>query len=86
MYLTDVPVIEDLRHRFNPVQARLIPAHVTLCREDEVSDWRAFEHRLKEVCPIHVTLEFGRPVRDGHLVLIPAISGIETFDALRFSF
>lgn len=30
--------VEAVRSRYNPVQAELIAAHVTLCREDEVGD------------------------------------------------
>jgi hypothetical protein len=29
--------LEALRHRLDPVQAARIPAHVTLCREDEIA-------------------------------------------------
>lgn len=84
MYLSGVPEIEELRVRFNPVQAQLIPAHVTLCREDEVEDWSQLEERIKNLLPILVTIGFGSPVRDGNLVLLPAISGIEQFDQLRY--
>jgi hypothetical protein len=50
MFLTDQFQIEALRSRHNPVQARLIPAHVTLCREDEVTDWDAFRTVLESLC------------------------------------
>jgi hypothetical protein len=83
MYLYNMHGIEELRCRFNPAQSRLIPAHVTLCREDEVNDWSALQKRIDETLPIHLTLGFGSPVRDGNLVLLPAISGIEQFDDLR---
>ena len=83
MYLSDVPEIEDLRIRFNPVQAQLIPAHVTLVREDEVHDWSVFETRIQEQLPIRLTLGFGCAVRDENLVFLPAVLGVEQFDDLR---
>ena len=85
MFLTSVPDIEDLRCEFNPVQAKLIPAHVTLCREDEVDDWGGLERRIQEMLPIQITLGFGCPIRDGNLVLLPAVSGTEYFDEFRNS-
>ena len=83
MYLSNVPEIEDLRMRLNPVQAQLIPAHVTLCREDEVDDWSVLEARIHDLLPIRITLGFGRPVRDGDFVFLQAESGCEPFDDLR---
>jgi 2'-5' RNA ligase len=83
MYLHQANEIEDLRLRFNPIQARLIPAHVTLCREDEVADWRQLEERINLLMPIQVTIGFGGPFRDGNLVMLPAVSGVEQFDQLR---
>jgi 2'-5' RNA ligase len=83
MFLTSVPEIEELRFEFNPVQAQLIPPHVTLCREDEINDWCSLERRIKEVLPVQITLGFGCPIRDGNLVLLPAVSGTEDFDELR---
>ncbi len=83
MFLSDVPDIEQMRGKFNPAQAKLIPAHVTLCREDEIDDWSALERRINELLPIQVTLEFGCPIRDGNLVWLPAVSGVEKFDELR---
>ncbi len=38
LFLQEVPLIEELRWKFNPSQAALIPPHVTLIREDEVLD------------------------------------------------
>ena len=83
MYLQGVPEIENLRVRFNPVQARLIPAHVTLCREDEVQDWLRLESRIQDRIPISLTLGFGRAVRDDNLVFLPVVFGGEQFEKLR---
>jgi 2'-5' RNA ligase len=84
LYLSGFPEIEALRREFNPVQAQLIPAHVTLCREDEVDDWEAIAKRIVALRPVSVTLRFGGPVRDGNLVLLPTVGLTESFDQLRF--
>ena len=70
--LPDSTIIESLRSRFNRVQFELIRAHVTLCREDEVSDWDKFASRLSDLRTIEVTLSFDLPVRDDNLVYFPA--------------
>jgi 2'-5' RNA ligase len=75
--------IEILRRRFNPAQAALIPAHVTLCREGEVADWDVLAARAAELRPIQVTLRFGPPVREGNLVFLPATGSVAQFDDLR---
>lgn len=83
MYLSGQQAIEDLRMQFNPSQACLIPAHVTLCREDEVKDWSLFESRVLEIGCIGITIDFGMPIRDGNFVYLPAISVTDPFDDLR---
>lgn len=75
--------IEILRRRFNPAQAALIPAHVTLCREDEVADWDVLAARARDLAPITVSLRFGPPVREGNLVFLPATGPVAQFDTLR---
>lgn len=75
--------IETLRRRFNPAQAALIPAHVTLCREDEVADWEVLAARARDLRPITVSLRFGPPVKEGNLVFLPATGPVAQFDALR---
>ena len=81
--LPESTVIESLRSRFNHVQFELIRAHVTLCREDEVSDWEEVASRLSDMGSIQVTLSFGLPVRDDNLVYLPANGSTESYDALR---
>ncbi|MDX2217475.1 MAG: 2'-5' RNA ligase family protein [Burkholderiales bacterium] len=75
--------IEILRRRFNPAQAALIPAHVTLCREGEVADWEVLAARARDLRPIFVSLRFGPPVREGNLVFLPATGPVAQFDDLR---
>lgn len=83
LYLPNALHVESLRRRHNPVQARLIPAHVTLCREDEVDDWDAVRETLLSVCPFELTLEFGAPVREHNFVFLPVRKGLDAFHAFR---
>lgn len=71
------------RCRYNPIQADLIPPHVTLCREDEVVDWLAFEQRVASMGHVKLEMKFGRPIRNGNSVLLPAVEGMEAYDSLR---
>jgi hypothetical protein len=54
-------LLEAVRRVLDPVQAGLIPAHVTLCREDELGHVAAME--IEARLRMAVTLGFGRPVR-----------------------
>lgn len=83
LYLHDQFQVESLRFRHNPTQARLIPAHVTLCREEEVTDWDALRARLESLCPFEITLEFGVPVRDHDFVFLPIREGLDDFHEFR---
>jgi putative acetyltransferase len=76
--------IDAVRAVLDPVQHALIPAHVTLCREDELSaiDAAALAERLAGAAPI--TLRFGAPERfAGHGILMPCGAGEAEFHALR---
>ncbi len=78
--------LEALRRLLDPIQANLIPAHVTLCREDELAHLPPgeLEARLASPKAQPVTLHFGRPVAfDGHGILLPCIAGADDFQALR---
>ena len=83
IYLSGQSQIETVRLRYNPLQAQLIPAHVTLCREDEVTDWITFEARLKKLSPFQVTLTFGVPVREDNFVFLPVQEGRNNFHDFR---
>ena len=84
LFFNDAPAaLTHCRQTFNPVQAALIAAHVTLCREDEVSDWEAFERRVAALRSVELRLEFGRPIRNANSVLLPATNGVEDFAAVR---
>lgn len=78
--------IEAIRCIVDPVQHRLIPAHVTLCREDELTGIGLAELRARfgqgRYGPI--TLQFGPPERfGGHGMLLPCVGGTAAFQTLR---
>jgi len=73
---------ERIRSRYNPLQAQLIRAHVTLCREDEVADWEHFKSRLLSVGEIAISLTFNEIVRRGNLVYASA-ENTDSFHRLR---
>jgi 2'-5' RNA ligase len=77
---------ESLRRTLDPVQSLLIPAHVTLCREDELSQMSESElrARLSQVPLKPITLRFARPETfDGHGILLSCIGGASDFRLLR---
>lgn len=68
----------------DPVQAELIPAHVTLCREDELDGVSAAEFTRRLGLGRPVDLSFGAPqLFHGHGVLLPAVGDLSAFDSLR---
>jgi 2'-5' RNA ligase len=78
--------LEAVRRILDPIQSRLIPAHVTLCREDELGKISGSEvqDRLANPQLRPITLRFGRPeVFFGHGVLLSCIAGEEEFRGLR---
>ncbi|MBK8813433.1 MAG: hypothetical protein IPN69_22275 [Acidobacteria bacterium] len=82
LFLRGNEAVDAVRREFNPKQARLIGSHVTLIREDEVSDWVELRTRIAGLELRPIKLKFGQPERDGDLVLVrcrvPA-----AFDRLR---
>ena len=78
--------IEAVRRLLDPVQAALIPAHVTLCREDELEslDAESLRSRLVAAKAGPITLCFGAPERfHSHGILMPCIAGEAEFEHLR---
>ena len=82
----DDALLEAMRELFDPLQRRLIPAHVTLCREDELAGigladlGTAFDGRAARP----LTLRFGGPEAfQAHGVLLPCVEGAHDFQALR---
>jgi len=83
LFLPDQFQIEAVRFRHNPMQARLIPAHVTLVREDEVNDWEAFQAKLESLRPFEIKLSFGHPVREDNFVFLPIDEGHNAYQDFR---
>jgi hypothetical protein len=79
-------VVEQIRRRLDPIQHALIPAHVTLCRDDELHDLQQLSLRLERLEPFLISMRFGEPqeLPDGCVLLRPA-TGAEKFQALRHS-
>lgn len=83
LFLRPPEWVDKIRQELNPVQANLINPHVTLCREDEVSDWGEMARRLRELPTTPFKLDFGHPYRDQNLVYLPCSGSTSAFDALR---
>lgn len=76
--------IEAVRRIVDPIQSRLIPAHVTLCREDELGDLASVRARLRGAPFKPLTLRFGKPVAfAGHGLLLECVAGEDRFRAVR---
>lgn len=77
--------IELVRSQFNPIQHQLIAAHVTLCREDEITDIETILHNLQNESLAEITIHFGDIIRfqEGKGVLLPAINSDHSFKKLR---
>jgi hypothetical protein len=76
--------IERVRRRVDPVQSALIPAHVTLCREDELGgvSFDALATRLAGCAPLR--LVFGDVVAfGGHGIMARCSEGAESYSQLR---
>lgn len=82
----DGPALDALRASLDPVQAGLIAAHITLCREDELEglDWPTLRGRLMTWPGGALSLSFGTAERfHGHGLLLPCLHGQSAFQALR---
>lgn len=76
--------IEVVRELVDPIQHNLIPAHITLCREDELHELAAIKARLAHVSLKPITLRFGTPeIFSGHGLLLNCIDGEDEFRSLR---
>jgi hypothetical protein len=78
--------VEAVRRLLDPVQASLIRAHVTLCREDELAGLGSaeVEARVRAFESGALSLRFGPPESFyEHGVLLPCVEGQEEFQALR---
>ena len=77
-------VLEEVRRRVDPAQAALVPAHVTLAREDELTGLDAVRARLRAGRLSPLTLVLGCPeIFGGHGLLLPCTGGRDAYHALR---
>jgi len=81
----DTLIIAAIRNQFNPEQATLIKAHVTLCREDEIVPVEKVLKNLESLNEPVISIDFGEVVRfsEGKGVLLPAIGSTKSFHQLR---
>lgn len=77
--------IESIRQKLNPQQYRLIKAHVTLCREDEIEPIENVLHNLTNQILPKIVICFGGVIRfsDDNGVLLPANDNLHSFRTLR---
>lgn len=77
--------IEKIRREYNPEQYNLIKSHVTLCREDELSETGIVIHNLKNLTSNCITIDFGSVFRfsENKGVLIPGTGKNKQFHELR---
>lgn len=77
--------IERIRQKFNPLQYRLIRAHVTLCREDEIESFDNVLYNLTSQVLPKISICFGKVTRfsEGNGVLLPANDILHSFRTLR---
>lgn len=76
--------IERLRERLDPLQFALIPAHVTLCREEDLLGVSETQLDERIIGARGFVLGFGAPEAfSTHGILLPCIKGEAAFQALR---
>jgi hypothetical protein len=76
--------LEEIRKRIDPIQQALIPAHVTLCREDELGSLEIIRGRLRHITRWPLKMCFGRPeVVESHGMLLNCVEGAVEFQRLR---
>lgn len=78
--------VDRVRQRLDPKQYAIVPAHVTLCRDEELEPWPAIDRRLERLAPFSIRMQFGEPRRlaDGCILLRPT-HGMEPYQELRES-
>jgi hypothetical protein len=79
-------ITDSIRQRLDPLQHGIIPAHVTLCRDDELTAWQELNQHLANLGHFSVVMKFGEPevLSDGCVLLRPT-RGAEQFQNLRQS-
>lgn len=77
--------IEKCREQYNLDQFKLIKAHITLCREDELEQLEKIKANLNKMCFNSFDIELGKPIRFSNHegVLIPVVGNEVLFQNLR---
>ena len=78
--------IEKIRATYNPIQYALIPAHVTLCREDEIRELdKVIENILSLKMDSSLSIGFGNAERfnEEKGLWLPAVGNLDSFNNLR---
>lgn len=78
--------LDRVRQRLDPKQYAIVPAHVTLCRDEELVPWPEIHRRLERLVPFSIRMPFGEPRRlaDG-CILLRLTDGMEPYQELRNS-
>ncbi len=81
----DSAAIEQVRSTFNPEQYHLIKSHVTLCRENELTEMDKVIQNILSLDQDTIKIKFGAAVRflNDIGVLMPAIGANEHFHSVR---
>ena len=79
-------IVDAIRQRLDPLQGSIISAHVTLCRDDELTSWQELSQRLANLAHSSIAMHFGQPevLSDGCVLLRPT-HGAEQYQHLRQS-
>ena len=79
-------IVEPIRQRLDPRQHALVPAHVTLCRDDELPSLDVVDRRLADLGAFAFTMRFSGPQRlaDGAILLRPTL-GTDSYQRVRQS-
>lgn len=82
---SEAAVIEQIRKKYNPVQYGLIPAHVTLCRDEELNDTARLIQQIMQSSISVLQLKFGSAelFESGKGVWLPGIDPSGNFNFLR---
>jgi hypothetical protein len=77
-------LVDEIRKELDPRQFAIIPAHVTLCRDEELDPWPVIRQRLASLRPFTLDMQFGgaEVLPDG-CVLLRSTLGIEAYQTLR---
>jgi hypothetical protein len=84
--LVERAVVDSIRQRLDPQQHAIIPAHVTLCRDDELEPWQEINQNLVSLGSFSIAMSFGEPevLSDGCVLMRPT-HGEEQYRDLRQS-